>query len=294
MDAVCLLCVTLFTLMCLLPILLVVIVSFTDEATLVKNGFSFFPTTLSTDAYARVFATNPARTGRYFLGNQVLNSYLVTIGITVVGTLLSVLITSMAAYTLSNKQVRYRNMFAFYFVFTMLINTGIVPWYMINRSLGIRDNLYALVIPSLFSPFNLMLVRNYMNGLPEALKESARIDGASDFTVYSRIVMPLSTAVLATITLFYGLSYWNNWFNAIMLIDNDRLYPLQYFLIVIKSQTKALNELKKMGISSTNIVPPSESLKMATVVVTIGPIILLYPFLQRYFIKGIVLGGVKG
>lgn len=294
MDAVCLVCVVLFTLLCLLPICLVVIVSFTSETSLIAEGYSFFPKELSLSAYEKVFATNPARMNRYFLGNQLLNSYIVTILITVVGTILSVLMTSMAAYALSNKQVQYRNAFAVYFVITMLINTGIVPWYMINRSLGLRDNIYALIVPSLFSPFNMMLVRNYMNSLPEALKESARIDGASDFAIYAHVVMPLSTAVLATITLFYGLSYWNNWFNAIMLIDNEALYPLQYFLMVIKSQTKALNELKKMGVSTTNIVPPSESLKMATVVVTIGPIVLLYPFLQKYFIKGIVVGGVKG
>ena len=176
----------------------------------------------------------------------------------------------------------------------MLINTGVVPWYMINRALGLRNNFAALVVPSLFSPFNMMLVRNYMNGLPEALRESARIDGANDFVICFRIILPLSIAVLATITLFYGLGFWNNWFNAIMLVDEDSLYPLQYYLMVIKSQATALNELKKLGITDTNIVLPSESLKMATVVVTIGPIVLLYPFLQKYFIQGIVVGGVKG
>lgn len=294
MDIVCFICITLFTLACLLPIVLVVVVSFTDESYLVKEGYSFFPRELSIAAYEKVFSTNPMRADRYFLGNQLLNSYIVTILLTLVGTIVSVLITSMAAYSLSNKQLRFRNGFAFYFVITMLINTGVVPWYMINRALGLRNNFAALVVPSLFSPFNMMLVRNYMNGLPEALRESARIDGANDFVICFRIILPLSIAVLATVTLFYGLGFWNNWFNAIMLVDEDSLYPLQYYLMVIKSQATALNELKKLGITDTNIVLPSESLKMATVVVTIGPIVLLYPFLQKYFIQGIVVGGVKG
>lgn len=294
-DVLCIAFVTLFALLCVLPLLLVIMISITDEQTLVINGYSFFPDKISFAAYGKIFTTNAQRASRYFLGNMVLHSYVVTIGATVLGTASALLITSCAAYALSNQNMKYRNALAFYFVVTMLINTGVVPWYLVNRSLGLRNVFWALVIPSLmFTPFNMMLVRNFMNGLPESLRESARIDGAGDMRICFQIVLPLSLPVLAAVTLFYGLGYWNNWFNAIMLVDQDTLYPLQYYLMVIKSQIAALNELKNMGISDTGIILPSESLKMATVVVTIGPIVLLYPMLQKYFIKGLVIGGVKG
>jgi putative aldouronate transport system permease protein len=157
----------------------------------------------------------------------------------------------------------------------------------------LTNNIWALLIPNLlFSAFNLFLVRNFMSGLPSALMESAKIDGANDITIAFRIVFPLCKPVLATVALFYGLAYWNDWWNAIMLVDNAKLYPVQYLLFKLQSDIRMLNEIQGANMGATS--PPAESVKMATAVVTIGPIVLMYPFLQRYFIKGLVIGSVKG
>ncbi|UVI29344.1 carbohydrate ABC transporter permease [Paenibacillus spongiae] len=273
----------LFALMCTLPILLVLIVSFSDEQSILQNGYSFFPDRFSLEAYRSVFASN----------EQLLQSYAVSIGVTLIGTLAAVTITGMAGYTLANRQVRYRNPIALFFFITMLFNAGLVPWYMMNDLLGFKNNLLALIIPTLiFSPFNLFLVRNFMQELPDALLESARMDGASDAYIAFRIVFPLSMPVLATVALFYGLGYWNNWFNAIMLVDKESLYPLQYLLYKMQSEINMINQMQ--GVAISNTLAPTESFKMAVAIITIGPIVLLYPFLQRFIIKGLVIGAVKG
>jgi putative aldouronate transport system permease protein len=274
---------TLYGLFCFLPILLVLIVSITDEAVIAKDGYSFFPAKFSLEAYRLVFAGN----------GQLLNSYAVSIAVTAIGTMAAVLITAMAAFTLANKQVKYRGRIALFFFVTMVVNTGLVPWYMMSDTLGLRDNLLALIIPGLiFNPFNLFLVRNFMNGLPDALMESAKIDGAGELLIAFRIYFPLSLPVLATVALFYGLAYWNNWFNAIMLVNQESLYPLQYLLFKLNSELNMLSQMTAMAGGS--LQPPTESFKMAVAIVTIGPIVFLYPFLQRFFIKGLVVGSVKG
>ncbi|TBL70304.1 carbohydrate ABC transporter permease [Paenibacillus thalictri] len=274
---------TLFSLFCFLPILLVLIVSITDEGSIAKHGYSLFPEKFSLEAYRLAFDGN----------GQLLNSYFISILVTVVGTVLAVIITGMAAFTLANRQVKYRNQLSLFFFITMVFNTGLVPWYLVSHSLGLTNNLFALIIPSLiFNPFNLFLVRNFMNGIPEALMESAKIDGAGEFLIAFRIYFPLSVPVLATVALFYGLAYWNNWFNAIMLVDKENLYPLQYLLFKLNSELNMLNQMTGMYGGTTK--PPTESFKMAIAIITIGPIVFLYPFLQRFFIKGLIVGSVKG
>jgi putative aldouronate transport system permease protein len=177
----------------------------------------------------------------------------------------------------------------------MVFSGGLVPWYLMCRNLGLMNNVFALVVPTLlFSPFNLFLVRNFMNGIPDSLYESAIIDGAKDHVILSKIYAPLCTPVLATIVLFTGLAYWNDWFNAIMLVDNSRLYPLQYLLFKLQSDINALKTLQGLGVAASSRDLPSEGLKMATAVMTTGPIIILYPFLQKYFVKGLIIGAVKG
>ncbi|WP_168123677.1 carbohydrate ABC transporter permease [Paenibacillus sp. HB172176] len=276
--------ITIYSAICLLPMLLVLMVSITDEDAVLKNGYSLFPEKLSLYAYKLIF------TG----GSQVMQSYSISIFVTVTGTLLAVLVTTMAGYTLANKNVKYRNMLALYFFITMIFSAGIVPWYLMNRSLGLTDNILALIIPSLlFSPFNLFLVRNFMNGVPDSLRESATIDGANDITIAFRIYLPLCLPVLATIALFYGLDYWNNWWNAIMLIDSKDLYPLPFMLLQLQSEISMLNEMTMLA-GTSDMTLPSESVKMATAIVTIGPIVFLYPYLQKYFVKGLVIGSVKG
>ncbi|MFS0724884.1 carbohydrate ABC transporter permease [Paenibacillus sp. 1P07SE] len=276
--------ITMYSAICLLPMLLVLMISVTDENAILKNGYSFFPEEFSLYAYKLIF------TG----GSQVMQSYMISIFVTVVGTLLAVLVTAMAGYTLANKHVKYRHWLALYFFITMIFSAGIVPWYLMNRTLGLTDNILALIIPSLlFSPFNLFLVRNFMNGVPDSLRESATIDGANDITIAFRIYLPLCTPVLATIALFYGLDYWNNWWNAIMLIDSKDLYPLQFMLLQLQSEISMLNEMTMLA-GTSDMTLPAESVKMATAIVTIGPIVFLYPYLQKYFVKGLVIGSVKG
>lgn len=273
-----------FTLMCLLPMVLTLMVSITDETTIMRNGYSFFPQKFSLYAYRLMFQS----------GSSVIMGYLISILVTVAGTLGAVLITGMAAYTLANKRVAYRGALGMVFFIPMVFSTGMVPWYLICNQLGLRNNLWALIIPGLlFSPFNLFLVRNFMSGLPDSLRESATIDGANDMTIAFRIYFPLSLPVIATVGLFYGLGYWNDWWNAIMLVDSKELYPIQYLLLQLKSQITMLKDLQSMA-GAVNVTPPTESLKMATAIITIGPIVLLYPSLQRYYVKGLVVGSVKG
>ncbi len=271
-----------YALLCFLPILLVFMISISDENAIRINGYRFIPGKFSLGAY------------ELLLGETIimLRSYGISIFITVAGTLLAVAITAMAAYAISNPTVKYRNHLALFFFFTMIFSGGIVPWYMVCRLFGFYDNILALLVPNLlFSAFNLFLTRNFMRSLPPALIESAKIDGANDFVIAFRIIFPLCAPVLATIALFYGLAYWNDWWNAIMLVDNQKLYPVQYFLFKIQSDIRMLTEIQ--GASGSGVLP-AESTKMATAIVTIGPIVLMYPYLQRYFVKGLVIGSVKG
>jgi len=271
-----------FTLFCLLPMVLVFMVSITDEGAIRRNGYDFIPESISFEAYRLVLFSDPT----------VPNAYLISIVVTVAGTAVATTITAMAAFALANRHVRFGNFFALFFFITMVFNPGLVPWYLVNRTLGLRNTILALIIPRLlFSPFNLFLTRNYMKGIPDSLMESARMDGAGDARIAFQIYFPLSVPVLATITLFYGIAYWNDWFNAIMLVDVPSLHPVQYLLFRLQSEISMLAELAQ---GATTQDPPRESFKMATAIVTIGPIVLLYPFLQRYFIQGLVIGSIKG
>jgi len=276
--------ILLFALICLLPMILTFMVSITDEQSILRSGYSFFPAKMSSYAYRLIFKG----------GSSVIRGYGISIFVTVVGTLLAVFITGAAAYTLANKNVRYRGALGLYFFIPMVFGAGIVPWYLVCTALGLRNNIPALIIPNLlFSTFNMFLVRNFMSGLPDSLRESATLDGANDAVIAFKIYFPLSVPVLATVGLFYGLGYWNDWWNAIMLVDNEMLFPVQYLLLQLKSQISMLKDLQQ--ISGTIVgTPPAESLKMATAIITVGPIVLLYPFLQKYYVKGLVVGSVKG
>ncbi len=275
------LALALLALACVLPMLLVLMISVTDEVALAQNGYTFFPSQFSLDAYRTLF----------FGSSTIGQSYLVSIAVTLVGTLLATLITAAAGFALCNHQLECRNALSLYFFITMVFNAGLVPWYMMCRALGLINNFFSLIVPNLlFSPFNLFLCRNFMRGIPDSLMESARIDGANDLIICFRIYFPLSKPVLATVALFYGIGYWNDWFNSVMLVTDSRLYTLQYFLYKIQSEISMLNKIA-VGVQVT--APPLDTFKMATAVVTIGPIILLYPYLQRYFVKGLVIGGVK-
>lgn len=272
--------VILMAVFCLLPMALVLITSFTSEAAILKNGYSFIPESWSLEAYKTLFAKS----------DTIIKSYIVTTFVTIAGTFLSVLITYTSGFVLANQQFKYRNGFALFFFITTIFSAGLVPQYLIIKNMGMYDTLWALIIPGCFSPFNMFLVRNFVNGVPFSLMESARVDGAGLLTICGRIYMPISKPVIATITLFYGIGYWNNYFNSLMFVDKSSLHTLQMILFRLQSDVQMMKQL------TTGIVrnPPAEGIKMATAVITIGPIILLYPFLQKYFIKGIIVGAVKG
>ncbi|MCC3374524.1 carbohydrate ABC transporter permease [Cohnella sp. REN36] len=274
---------TLFAAACLLPVLLTLMVSVTQEDSIVNNGYSLFPAAFSLDGYRTIFAN----------GALIFRGYAVSIFVTAAGSLLALVVTALAAYTMSNPNVKYRHFLALYFFITMLFQGGLVPWYLMCTKLGLTSNILALIVPNLmFNAFNMFLVKNFMESLPSALRESAYIDGANDLRIAFRIYMPLCLPVLATVTLFYALAYWNDWFNAIMLLDDKKLYPLQYILFQLRSNIQML-EMLPTGANAAYTLP-AESAKMATVVITIGPIVFLYPYLQRYFVKGLVIGSVKG
>lgn len=276
--------VVLFTIACLAPFILVIVASFTEEATLVREGYRFFPDKWSLDAYKAIFKSD-----------TIPRAYGVSIFVTVVGTLLSLLITTMGAYTLSCKQVKYRNQLAFFFYFTMLFGGGMVPTYiLISKYLHLRDSIWVYIIPALLNPWNMFMMRNFFTDIPEALKESARLEGANEFTILFKIVLPLATPALATIGLFYALNYWNAWMEAMLYIDNEKLYSLQYIIMKITRNINSATQIAGEGAAAGIAVPPTYTIRLATAIVTIGPIIFLYPFLQKYFVGGLKVGGVKG
>ncbi|MDR1531720.1 MAG: carbohydrate ABC transporter permease [Clostridiales bacterium] len=270
-----------FAALCLLPFLLVIIASLSSEKSITLNGYTYFPSEWSLEAYKVMTAPS----------SSLPRSYLITIAVTGIGTFCAALITYCAGYALANRLCKYRNALALYFFATMVFSAGLVPWYMIAKMLGCYNNIFALIVPSLmFSPFNMFLVRNFIAGIPDSLNESARIDGAGELHIAFRIYFPLCTPVLATVTLFYAIGYWNNYFNAVMLLDSQKLYPLQMLLFKIQSEITMMSRV----LQGVNLNPPKESFKMAAAVVVMGPIILLYPLLQRYFIKGMIVGAIKG
>ena len=278
----CYLLLIVFSIVCIFPFLLVISASFTDEYTLLWEGYKLIPSKFSTSAYKLLLKTS-----------QLADAYLITIFTTVVGTVLSLLITSMMSYALSIKKLRIRNKVAFFVYFTMLFSGGMVANYLlIVKYLHLKDNIWIYIIPALINPWNMMLLRNFFATIPESLAESAKIDGANDLTILMKIILPIAKPGLVTIGLFYALSYWNEWFKAMLYIDNEKLITLQYLIMKVLRNTNFANTVAGSVGISVNI--PTYTVRMATVVVTIGPIIFLYPFLQKYFVKGLTVGGVKG
>lgn len=280
---------SIYCILCIAPLVLIFMISITDEKSLVKNGYSFVPEKVSFYAYD------------YLLGNmgKIIRAYGVTIGACVVGTVLSVLLVMFYAYPISRKSFKYRNVFSFYIFFTMLFNGGLVPWYILyTKYLDLYDNPVMLIAPALVSAFNVLIVKTFLRtNLPDSILESARIDGAGEFKTFFKIVIPLSLPVIATIGLFQVLLYWNDWFFCLLFIKNQHFYNIQFsmyqvlrsveFISASSNATggQAGNELAKL---------PSEALRMAMAIIGIGPIVFAYPFFQKYFIKGLTIGAVKG
>lgn len=271
----------------LLPIILIVIASFTDEQALISNGYSFFPKAFSLDAY-------------YYIINQgttILRAYGITTIVTVLGTLGSVIVTTTLAYPMSRKNFKYSNLLSFFVFFTMLFNGGIVSSYIMWSSIfHIKNTIWALILPNYFlTAFNVFLVRNYYaNNIPDALIESAQIDGASEIRIFWKIIIPLSIPSVATISLFTALIYWNDWVNGLYYITNPKYFGIQNLLIKIMNNVQFLKTGSSNLLGVGNIDLPGTSVRMAMAVIGILPIVIIYPFIQKYFIKGVVVGAVKG
>ena len=273
---------TLFALLCVLPILLTVAGSFTAEKELLK-GLSLIPKQLSLEAY-KMILRNPS---------SILRAYGVTIMLTVLGTAANLLISSMTAYVLYRKDFKARVFFFFFFFFTTLFSGGLVPRYLLFCQLGLRNTFMALLLDGVLSVFNMITIRSYFTAnIPISLVEAAKIDGVGDFRIYVKIVLPASGAILAATGLITAIGYWNNWSTAAIYIDNPDLYPLQYFLYRVFQTAQMKTTLSEVGISTGNV--PQESYKLAMAVLTMGPVILFYPFVQKYFVSGIMVGAVKG
>jgi putative aldouronate transport system permease protein len=283
-NVLCYLLITVTALTCLLPFIFLVSGSFTQEEVIRYSGYSILPRGFTLEAYKMVF--------RY--PEKIMRAYGVSVFITAAGTAAGLFMITMTAYVISRKSFKYRNILSFYFFFTTLFNGGMVSTFIFYiRYLHLKDNYLALILPGMFNVFYLLIMRSFINGIPQALIESAKIDGAGEFRIFIRIVLPLLPSGLATIGLFMALGYWNDWYNAMLYINEPAKFPLQYMLYDILMRAQAFAQIASIvGIRVENL--PTYSLKLAMAVVATGPIILLYPFVQKFFIKGITIGSVKG
>ncbi|GAB2693697.1 carbohydrate ABC transporter permease [Paenibacillus thermoaerophilus] len=267
----------------LFPFLNVIAKSFSGEAAVVSGIVTVYPIDFQIGTYKLV------------LGNsQFINSFKVTILVTVVGTLSSLLLTVLSAYPLSKPDLFARKSLLLLFVFTMLFNGGIIPTYLLMQNLGLVNTFYSLFITGLISVFNMLIVKNYFESLPESLEESAKLDGASNLRVLFSIVLPLSLPVLATIGLFYAVTLWNGYFNGMIYITDPELKPLQLYLKELVASTNDVMKMSGMIDVNSDLNQTPEAVQAASIVTATVPILCVYPFLQKYFVKGVLVGSVKG
>ena len=275
-----------FSLMAVLPFILLISSSLTEENAALKYGFSFVPRVFSLAAYKYIS----------YQSKMIIRAYGITIFTTVVGTSVGLTMTSMLGYGLS-KEIPGRRILNFFVVFTMLFNGGLVPTYLVyTKYLHLGNTIWALIIPSLLmNAFHVMLVRNYFStSIPESLIESAKLDGASEMMIFRAIVLPLSKPIMATIGLMLALSYWNNWTNGLYYLDDTSLYSIQNVLNAINNNIIAINSVSNMGLAINKSEVPALTARMAIAVIGIVPMLCIYPFFQKYFVKGITIGAVKG
>ncbi|MDF2714962.1 MAG: transporter permease [Paenibacillus sp.] len=272
-----------FALATLFPLYYVFVVSVTPFAELMRNGgFVIVPGQVTFDAYQEIFSSP-----------RIPRALQVTVTITLLGTFLNLAVTTLLAYPLSKKFVPGRSFFLLAVVFTMLFSGGLIPSYLVVRGIGLYNTIWALVVPGMVSAFNLLVMKTYFESLPAELEDSAKVDGCGDAGTLARIVLPLSKPIMATLGLFYGVTHWNEYFKGIMYISDRSLYPMQ---VLLRNMIQTPNVSQELMITNTLQAAqlPPETIKMATVIVAIVPILLVYPFLQKYFIKGMLIGAVKG
>ncbi len=275
------------TLCSLLPFVLLIMSSVTQESALIADGYQFWPRVFSLDAYRYIIA----RAGTIF------KAYGITMLVTFVGTTISLIITPLLAYPLSRQDFKLHNVMSFMVFFTMLFNGGLVPTYMMwTQIFHIKNTLPALIIPALLlNAFNVMLMKNYFKmNIPYSLIEAAKIDGAGEFFIFYRVVMPLSKPIMATVGLFVGINYWNDWMNGLYYVTDANLFSLQNFLNRMMQNINYLATAEGAEVAQGSMIMPSSSMRMALAVIGVLPIMVLYPFFQKYFVKGMTVGSVKG
>ncbi|GFH42694.1 ABC transporter permease [Lactococcus hodotermopsidis] len=281
--------VALFAFSCFLPFIFVVMTSITKETALAQYGYSLWPREFSLDAYRFLF--HGKMTVKLF---QALG---VTVIVTVVGTFMNASLNSLYAYAISRKDFPFRRFFTLFALVTMLFSPGLIAQYLVMTSmLHLKDTIWALILPGALGPFNILIMRTFfIKSIPEAIIESARIDGASELKIFLKIVLPLAVPGVATISLFSAIGYWNDWMNALLYIQNEALVPLQFLLMKILNNLDVLTQNATMSAQiGTDLASlPSEAARMGIVVVSTLPIVLTYPFFQKYFVGGLTIGGVK-
>lgn len=280
--------IAVFALSCILPFLFVLAISLTKESMIQQFGYSFWPRQWSFSGYTFLFGQ---------MRSQIFQSLLVTVIVTVAGTFLNSTIVSLYAYAISRNNFPFRRFFTIFALITMLFSPGMVATYLVTTNLlHLGNTIFALIVPSMVNVFNIIVMRTFFKrSVPDAIIESARIDGASELRIFTQIVLPLAVPGVATISLFAALGYWNDWFNALLYIQSPNLVPLQYLLMQIQNNIQYLmqNAVAGAQLQGGLAAMPSESARMAIVVVSILPIVVSYPFFQRYFVKGMTIGGVK-
>lgn len=278
---------TLLSICAVAPFILLIMSSFTDEQVLISNGYSFFPAKFSTYAYEYLLTDS----------TSVIRGYGISFLITAVGTVCNLLLTTLYAYPLSRRDLPGRNGFAFYLFFTMLFSGGLVPSYMMwTQTFHIRNTLWALLIPGLMmGAFNVIMMRTYFTqNIPDAVIEAARIDGANEFRILYGIVLPMALPIIATIGMLVGLAYWNDWMNGLYYINDDNLYSIQVLLQKIQRDLDQLRQQAQGGGNMNAAELPSTAVRMALTVMGVLPIMVIYPFVQKWFVQGIAIGAVKG
>ena len=286
-NIILLVLLTVFAAICVLPLILVIMVSFSSEQSIFIKGYSFFPEEFSLEAY------------RFFLklGDQIIRSYGITLFVTLVGTLFSLMITTMLSSVLSRPDYRYGKILTMMLLFTMLFNGGMVPSYMVNTQLlGLRDSVWALIFPMSLNAFYVIVLRTFFKGIPLEIIEASRMDGAGEFRTFLQIVLPLSKPGVATIGLFTVIAYWNDWFLGMLYIFDTKKYPIQTLLQSMQNSLEALSQSSVNALEYAEMAKnaPTDSGRMALTVLVVIPVMLAYPFFQKYFVKGLTVGGVKG
>ncbi|MFC4777099.1 carbohydrate ABC transporter permease [Paenibacillus sp. GCM10023252] len=276
---------TVLSVLILIPLILVISISITDEAVLLSEGYRLIPQKVDFLAYQIVWKSP----------EQIVRAYGVTVSVTLLGTAAGLLMTAMAAYAISRRDYRYRRVTTLYIVFTMLFSGGLVPFYiLVSQYLHLKDTIWALIVPYLVNPFYLLIMKGFLDKLPPEIFESAKIDGSSEMRIFTRIVLPLSTPALATVGLFISFIYWNDWWLGLLFIDVQTLVPLQLLLYRIMNTMEFLtNNVSLINVRINLSEFPTLSVRMAMAVLAAGPMMLVFPFFQRYFVAGLTVGSVK-